>query len=667
MILVRRLCIVLSLAFSLCLSASAIDENPPGASPTNDVASGVTSIVGTYAYSSPTLPSFGTQPIVFLGDISNVFVEGAFDFSTEYLNLDSPQIMADLTSNIQEGPLSYTLRLPIDPGGRLTDVDNNGRQDVGVGVYTMNFTFNGIGDVFIDDREFIYYSSITSSRDFETLYQINGGRILVYAPIAGQGFPIGYGPDRRLFTADDPIGMVAAGYTVVDITNEPFSFDRSPQARMDIVESAGSEFPDFSDMSYTEAFDAMIAMMRKEYSFTELKGVDWDALIAEYRPRFQTAEANGDVIAYALAFRDFTWAIPDGHINSGTSALLSELFTTQTDGGLGFAIRELDDGRVVVNYIVDGAPADRAGIQLGAEIIAFDGTPIADVISATQPWSAPFSTEHFKRLQQLRYATRFEVGTSVDVTYRNPDGQEDTVTLRAVNERESFAFSSFNRGLTGFELPLDYRILDSGFGYIKIYSFSDDNLLTLALWERAMRAFNAAQVSGIVLDMRQNGGGSPDIGNVMLGSFVESDTYVGTSAYYFPDLDRFEFNPLYNQTIHPSPQDTRYRGALAVLVGPNCASMCEFFTYALTLNDRAAVIGHYPTAGLGGGVKRFGMPEGLIAQFTVGRGVGADNQIHIEGKGVAPTIRVPVTEETLFYDGDILLETAETHLRRQTQ
>ncbi len=667
--MITRIRALLLLLLGLCLSftVGAIDENPPTASPTQDITSGVKSIIGTYAYSSPTLPSFGTQPIVFLGDISNVFVEGAFDFSTEYLNLSSPQIMADLTSDIQDGPLTYTLRLPIDPGGVLTDVDNNGRQDVGVGVYTMNFTFNGIGDVFIDDREFIYYSSVTSSRDFETLYQINGGRVLVYAPISGQGFPTGYGPDGRLFTADDPIGPIGVGYTVVDITREPFQQDRSSQARMDIVESAGSEFTDFSNLSYVEAFDAMVEMMRKEYAFTELKGVDWDALVAEYRPRFQAAQADGDPMAYALAFRDFTWEIPDGHISSGTSAMLGELFTTQTDGGLGFAMRELDDGRIIINYIVTGAPADRAGIQLGAEVIAFNGVPIAEVVSAAQPWSAPFSTEHFKRLQQLRYATRFEVGTTVAVTYRNPDGAEATVSLRAVNERESFAFSSFNRGLTGFELPLDYRVLDSGFGYVKIYSFSDDNLLTLALWERAIRTFNAAEISGIILDMRQNGGGSPDIGNVMLGSFVERDTYVGTSAYYFPDLDRFEFNPLYNQVIQPSPEATRYRGEIAVLVGPNCASMCEFFTYALTLDDRAAVIGHYPTAGLGGGVKRFGMPEGLLAQFTVGRGVGADNQIHIEGKGVAPTIRVPVTEETLLYEGDVLLETAESHLRRQTQ
>jgi C-terminal processing protease CtpA/Prc len=652
--------LVLTVMFTLLGNAVMAQEGEeiPLATVVNDEG-GPVMIKGEYAYSDPDLPDYGSQPVIFLGDVSNLFVEGGFDFSTEYLNLNSPQILGVNTSDIHDGPLTYEIRLPIDPGGVLDDVDNDAEKDSGVMIYTVNFTFNGIDDPYIDSREFIYYSSVTQSQDFETQYQINGGTFVVYAPEEGQGFPSGFGADGKLFTEDDPIVIIPQGWTVVSTDADPFTFDRSREGVVNVVESAGTEYADFSALSYTEAFDQMIDMMRKKYAFTELKGIDWDALIAEFRPRFEEAENNQDANAYYLAFRDFEWSIPDGHVGSNTINYLVDQFYAETDGGLGMAIRDLDDGKVITNFILPGGPADTAGIQLRAEILEINGKPVDDVVSASVPWAGPFSAEHVKRLQQLRYAIRFPVGTEVEITYQNPgDAEPTTVPLTAVPERDSFSFSSLYRGLTGFELPLEFELLDNGYGYIKIYSFSDDNLLTLMLWQRAMWTFNEAGVPGIILDMRQNGGGSPDIGNVMLGYFFDEETYTGTSAFYYEDLGRFELDPLYAQVIFPADEDDRYHGDIAVLISPNCASMCEFFTYTLTLLDDVKIVGQYPTAGLGGGIKPYAMPGGVYAQFPEARSVGADNEIHIEGMGVAPDVRVPVNEETLFAENDVILDQA---------
>jgi C-terminal processing protease CtpA/Prc len=656
--------LVLTVLFTMVghtVTAQDGQEAPP-AEIVNDEG-GPVIIQGEYAYSDPQLPDYGSQPVVFLGDVSNLFVEGGFDFSTEYLNLNSPQVLGINTSNIHDGPLTYEILLPINPEGKLDDVDNNDTTDPGVMIYTVDFTFNGIGDPYIDNREFIYYSSITSSQDFETQYQVTGGTFVVFAPDAGQGFPSGFGEDGKLFTADDPIVTLPQGWTVVYMNSDPFTFDRSHEATVDVVESAGTEYVDYSGLSYTEAFDQMVDMMRKKYAFTDLKGIDWDAMIAEFRPRFEEAEANQDVNAYYLAFRDFEWAIPDGHIGSNVFNYLFDQFRTETDGGMGMAIRDIDDGQTIVNFILPDGPADQAGIQLKAEILEINGQPVDDVVNASVPWSGPFSSDHVRRLQQLRYAIRFPVGTDVEITYKNPgDAEPTTATLTTIAERDSFNFSSFNTSLTGFELPLEFKVLDSGYGYIKIYSFNDDNLLTLLLWQRAIRQFNDAGVPAIILDMRQNGGGSPDIGNVMAGYFFDKETYAGTSAFYYGDVGHFEINPYYDTNILPADEQDRYHGDIAVLIGPSCASMCEFFTYDLTLLDNVAVVGQYPTMGLGGGIEPYAMPEGIAAQYTVARAVGADNQIHIEGKGVPPTVKVPVNEDTLFATDDVILNAAVDYL-----
>jgi hypothetical protein len=86
----------------------------------------------------------------------------------------------------------------------------------------------------------------------------------------------------------------------------------------------------------------------------------------------------------------------------------------------------------------------------------------------------------------------------------------------------------------------------------------------------------------------------------------------------------------------------------------------------MTIQDRAAIVGQYPTGGLGGSIDRVLMPEGEFFTFTQGRAVDPNGNIHIEGKGVPPTLRVPVNEETLFSEGDPVLEAAVGYLDEAT-
>ena len=115
------------------------------------------------------------------------------------------------------------------------------------------------------------------------------------------------------------------------------------------------------------------------------------------------------------------------------------------------------------------------------------------------------------------------------------------------------------------------------------------------------------------------------------------------------------------------PEELRYDGEVAVLIGPSCSSACEFFSYAMVNSGRAAGVGQYPTGGLGGAQERFQMPGDEVVQFSVVRPVGPDGEIIIEDIGVLPTVIVPVNEETLFSEGDPILEAAIAHLHALTE
>lgn len=628
---------------------------------------GPVSITGSVTYTNPFFTLGVAQPMIILEDQA-----GFVDRNEYFLFPPESQVLGQITSDFYTSPFTYSLSLPIEPQGTLRDVDNDNQDDPGVMVFAVAYWTNTFGDPFLEERDMYgggwsgAYASTRVSTDPRDDNEIIGGKFIIYAPEEGQGFPSDYGPDEKLFTEDDPIVTVPQGYSVVNLDERPFTFDRSESPVIDLIEPDTAALVDYSAETYTAAWDSMVEKLSREYAFTDYYGIDWDALSERYRPRVETAELSGDATAFALAIRDFLWEIPDGHVGMSLDLLIDQ-FTRETDGGVGLAIRELSDGRVIVNFVTPGSPAAQEGIQLGAEILEWGGQPIDDALENTFIWAhQALGTQHTKRLQQLRYVTRSEVGTPVEITYQNPDDEEPvTVTLNAVPERQSFTFSSFNSGVTGNELPVEFSILPSGYGYVSIYSFSDDEYLTIQLWERMIRTFKEQDVPGIIIDMRNNGGGSGFLADQMTAYFFDEPLVVGNSGAYNEDLGEFYFDERGADRLYLPAEELRYHGPVAVIVAPSCFSACEFFSYNLTIDDRAAVIGHYPTGGLGGSIRQFLMPEGITITFTGGRAVDADGNIHIEGQGVAPTHEVPVTENALLGEEDVLLQAAENALTEQ--
>jgi C-terminal processing protease CtpA/Prc len=630
------------------------------------IQAGPATVTGEVNYTNSFFTRGVAEPIVILEDESG-FVKRDRKF---VIPVES-QVLGKITSDFFTSPFTYTLSLPATPSGGLNDVDHDGQHDTGVMIFAVAYWTNTWGDPYLERRDqggggwSSAYASTRVSQRSDSYLEVTGGKYLVYAPDEAQQFPSGFGADKKLFTEDDPLMSLSAGWSQIDMDQSPFRIDRSPKLTIDLIEGEGAQQDDFSGMSYTQAFDAMLDKFRREYAFTEFKGIDWDQKAAEFRPLFEAAQQQRSPHAFALALRDFMWSIPDTHVGFDQS-LISGDFQNDVAGGLGLGIRETDDGKIIANYILTGGPADKAGMQWGAEVLTFDGKPIADVVEANVPWSSPFSSPVIKRLQQLRYSTRFPLDKdAVMVGFQNPGEAAQTESVAVVNEVDSFNQASFTFGQEA-TLPVEYRILPSGLGYLRISSFLDNDILSIQVWERAMRDFKKNQVPGVIIDMRQNSGGSGWLAHQMAGYFFDKETVVGKTMHYDEASGGFYMDPNDESIMIPAPADLRYNGPVAVMVGPACASACEFFSYAMTLDNRAIVVGEYPSEGAGGSVEAFTMPEGIYCQLTTGRALDPNGEIHLEGTGVVPSVKVPVTVETLRQESegvDVVLQAAEAALQ----
>ncbi len=651
-------------ALSVALAACSFG-GPQGLTTPVNIQGGPKLITGKVTYTNSFFTAGVAEPEVILED------EGGFVIrDRKFLIPPQSQVLGEITSDFYASPFTYSLSLPAEPNGTLRDVNHDGKKDTGVMVFAIAYWTNTWGDPYLERRDqggggwSSAYASTKVSTNRDSYLEVYGGKYLVYAPDDRQQFPSGFGPDKKLFTNDDPIVNLPAGWSMVDLDKTPFGIDRAEKLTIDLYEGETPQ-DDFSKLSYAAAFDKMVEKFKKEYAWTELKKIDWDAKAQQYRPEFQAAENSHDPHAYALAMRDFFWSIPDTHVGFDQS-LLQQDFQTATEGGLGLGIRETDDGKTIANFILKDGPADKAGMKWGAEIVSMDGKPVDDAVSAVVPWSSPFSNPIVKRLQQLRYATRFKLDKgTVEVTFVNPGGAQQTAQLPVVRESDSFQAASVLAGQSPTALPVEFRVLPSGHGYIKINSFLDNDVLSIQVWERAMRYFNDNKIPGVILDMRQNSGGSGWLADQMAAYFFSKVTVVGNSAYYNKGSGQFYMDPGDEQSMIPPPSDLQYSGPVVVLVGPACASACEFFSYNMTVNNRAVIVGQYPSEGAGGSVEAFYMPEGIYCQLTIGRAVDSQGNIHLEGKGVVPTVKVPVTLDTLQRQAngeDVVLEAGEKAL-----
>src|ERR1043165_6526292 len=322
--------IALSLAILAC---SAISPSPNvTAAPTlvqggGQPTGGPKIVTGSVAYTNTFFTEGVAEPEIILED------QGGFvERDRQFVIPVQSQVIGQITSDFFTSPFTYSLTLPEEPNGTLHDVDHDGKQETGVMVFAVAYWTNTWGDPYLERRDqggggwSTAYASTKVSDNPNSYREVYGGKYLVYAPDDKQQFPSDFGADKKLFSDDDPVMDLPAGWSVIDLDQSPFRIDRSEKPMVDLLEPESAPLDDFSNLSYTEAFDKMLEKFTNEYAFTELKKIDWAAKGKEFRPRFEQAEKNSDPHAYVLALRDFIWSIPDTHVGIAEFDMLRDDF-----------------------------------------------------------------------------------------------------------------------------------------------------------------------------------------------------------------------------------------------------------------------------------------------------------------------------------------------------
>jgi carboxyl-terminal processing protease len=253
-----------------------------------------------------------------------------------------------------------------------------------------------------------------------------------------------------------------------------------------------------------------------------------------------------------------------------------------------------EDSAVKILRPIDGSPAQLAGLLPGDEIVRIDGNDIgADLAGA---------------IAHMRGAS----GSTVNLTIRRAgtDGLLEFSLRRAKVEVHSVAQQN----------------LESGYGYLRITSFSETTADDVNRAVARLKRDNPGGLKGLVLDLRNNPGGVLEAGVAVADAFLNEGVIVSADGRTADARFRMDATP--GDLIDGAP--------LVVLVNSGSASASEIVAGALKDHGRAELIGH-KTYGKGSVQTVMPLSHGGAVKLTTSR-YFTPSGASIHGKGIIPDI-----------------------------
>jgi C-terminal processing protease CtpA/Prc len=553
----------------------------------------------------------------------------------------------------------FTLMLPIQPKGKYHDLDHDGVDDQGVQVFYISMeTRHGGGAYFEKYEDWSLNNSSIYFKD-DTIQNIEGGYLIVWAPDDKQSFPSDFGKDGILFTEDDPTKALEQGYTMIDMTYTTIVFGRVAEQFINLYQFDLAMNLDLEDMSYTEAFDSLFKDMKENYAFLGVTGKepDWETIYNLVYPDVQSAEEEENDRLYIKALKLFADQFPDSHV-SAMQAAYNQRVTDKNYNGYGFMVAEVEQGSFIISYMDEENGLETYGIRLGDVLLSVGGEPIEKFLQTISASYGPYSRTEVERADKIRQLTRGVAGIYQNFEFQLSDGSIVPVSIPAYWDYPNYFYGVENQA--DLLWPVEYDILQSGYGYVAITSHNGGESLTRHLFENAMDEFTKAKVPGIIVDLRANNGGE-------LINFFEYflQEPVKLSRWVYPG-SRNSTGEMLEYDIWAQPFERQYAFEdIAVLVGPHCFSACEVEAYGFSLLPGVKMIGSQPTAG---GVatihnSTFSLPDEITFTFPVAKFVNEDGSLFLEGQGVAPQIVFPETLGTISTQGNWLLYYTDQYLQ----
>jgi carboxyl-terminal processing protease len=278
-----------------------------------------------------------------------------------------------------------------------------------------------------------------------------------------------------------------------------------------------------------------------------------------------------------------------------------EIGTSGEFGGVGMEVSE-ENGVLTVITPIEGSPAEKAGIKPRDQIIEIEGKSTQGMV-----------------VQEAVRILRGPSGTPVKITIRR-EGEKEPRVITLI--RDKIVVKSVKP-----------ELLENGIGYVKLAQFQDRTSQELTEAIAGLETQNGKELSGLILDLRNNPGGLLTEAIDVVDEFIDSGLIVSvrgrtedqTREYYATKNGSFQTFPV------------------VVIVNDGSASASEVVAEALQDSKRAVILGT-KTFGKGSVQTIIKLEDGSGLKLTTAKFYAPSGR-SINQVGVTPDIKVENSED----------------------
>jgi carboxyl-terminal processing protease len=354
-------------------------------------------------------------------------------------------------------------------------------------------------------------------------------------------------------------------------------------------------------------------------ALTGRRDADWTAFTATYERI--AGRLPDDAAREAVAEATLTGmleSIDDNHVGRQRHPSQNLMgFEVNAAAGPGREDKAATDP-LYVTKVFQGGPADVAGVMAGDEILTINDAPpyVNGVLSAGV----------------LTWFTAGEPGTAIRLALHRPaTGTDRTVTMTTGPSPLSPA-------------EVGSRLVDGNIAYVSLPGYTVRNADAVLAAVAGLRG--QAELRGIILDLRGNGGGDPVAVSELLGALAHDRT-----INYWCDV---KDNCTPNRT-----DDTveLWNLPFVALTDRKCASACDSFSSTVKDLRLGALVGTRTAGAVSGNAAQWQLEDGSILSLPKLHEIGANREV-VNTVGVAPDYYAPLTPADLSAGRDPGLDKA---------